>query len=351
MCMSARPKGSHLRDSPPEYQSFWGYQFHLSRKILLPFTLICACAWSLQLCLILCHPVDCSLPGFSVLGILQARILEWVPLPSSRGSSYPGSEPMSLMSLALARRSLPLLPPGKPSTNFCFTLTLPSLSDAYSNSSLVWIQNMRILLLFASVTPLHMQLETDLCIGEKDLSEALGWHPALLESHQMASVSLGSWPLPALKPIWDGQSELPGKWMISLASCFLEEVKEICQFLKGSCESLMESIARTGREHKKTKTQTGWEQPPEANRTFIWGEERTIFFQIPTLGFRAEWQKEHRCQNWNGVCSRAVLWLMWSWLSHSASWLSFLIYKMRAYFAGVKRQPREVSLAHYLAIN
>ena len=57
--------------------------------------------------------------------------------------------------------------------------------------------------------------------------------------------------------------------MISLASFFLEEVKEICQFLKGSCESLMESIARTGREHKKTKTQTGWEQPPEANRTFI----------------------------------------------------------------------------------
>ena len=87
MCMSARPKGSHLRDSPPEYQSFWGYQFHLSRKILLPFTLICACTWSLQSCLILCHPVDCSLPGFSVLGILQARILEWVPLPSSRGSS------------------------------------------------------------------------------------------------------------------------------------------------------------------------------------------------------------------------------------------------------------------------
>ena len=38
---------------------------------------------------ILCDPVDCSLPGSPVLGILQARILEWVVMPSSRGSSQP----------------------------------------------------------------------------------------------------------------------------------------------------------------------------------------------------------------------------------------------------------------------
>ena len=30
-----------------------------------------------QLCLILCDPMDCSLPGSSIHGILQARILEW----------------------------------------------------------------------------------------------------------------------------------------------------------------------------------------------------------------------------------------------------------------------------------
>ena len=35
----------------------------------------------------LCDPMDCSLPGFSVHGILQARILEWVAMSSSRGSS------------------------------------------------------------------------------------------------------------------------------------------------------------------------------------------------------------------------------------------------------------------------
>ena len=39
--------------------------------------------------LILCDPMDGRRPGFSVHGILQARILEWVAMPSSRGSSQP----------------------------------------------------------------------------------------------------------------------------------------------------------------------------------------------------------------------------------------------------------------------
>ena len=42
---------------------------------------------SLQLCPTLYDPVNCSLPDSSVHGILQARILEWVVMPSSRGSS------------------------------------------------------------------------------------------------------------------------------------------------------------------------------------------------------------------------------------------------------------------------
>ena len=40
-----------------------------------------------QLCLTLCDPVDCSPPGSSVHGILQARILEWVAISLSRGFS------------------------------------------------------------------------------------------------------------------------------------------------------------------------------------------------------------------------------------------------------------------------
>ena len=42
-----------------------------------------------QSCPTLCDPVDCSLPGSSVHGIRQARILEWVAMSSSRGSSRP----------------------------------------------------------------------------------------------------------------------------------------------------------------------------------------------------------------------------------------------------------------------
>ena len=40
-----------------------------------------AVAKSLQLCPTLCDPMDCSLPGFSIHGILQARTLEWVARP------------------------------------------------------------------------------------------------------------------------------------------------------------------------------------------------------------------------------------------------------------------------------
>ena len=51
--------------------------------------LICLGSKSLQLCPTLCEPMDCSPPGSSVQGILQARILERVAIFSSRGSSQP----------------------------------------------------------------------------------------------------------------------------------------------------------------------------------------------------------------------------------------------------------------------
>ena len=52
----------------------------------------------LQSCPTLCHPVDYNPPGSSVHGVLQARILEWVVMPSSRGSSRPrGQSHMSCL--------------------------------------------------------------------------------------------------------------------------------------------------------------------------------------------------------------------------------------------------------------
>ena len=60
---------------------------HTTRRLQGSHAFMCVCAQSLQSCLTLCDPMDCSPPGSSVDGILQARILEWVAMPSSRGSS------------------------------------------------------------------------------------------------------------------------------------------------------------------------------------------------------------------------------------------------------------------------
>ena len=57
-----------------------------------------------QSCPTLGDPVDCSLPGSSVHGILQARIVEWVAMPSPENLPDPGMEPTSLISPALAAR-------------------------------------------------------------------------------------------------------------------------------------------------------------------------------------------------------------------------------------------------------
>ena len=63
---------------------------------------VCVHAKSLQSRPTLCDPMDYSHIGSSVHGILQARILEWVSMPSSGSLPNPGIEPMSCMSPALA---------------------------------------------------------------------------------------------------------------------------------------------------------------------------------------------------------------------------------------------------------
>ena len=63
-----------------------------------------------QLYLTLCDPMDCSLSGSSVHGICWERILKWVAIPFSRGSSQPRDQNPSL---TLQANSLPSEPPGK----------------------------------------------------------------------------------------------------------------------------------------------------------------------------------------------------------------------------------------------
>ena len=77
-----------ISPSPIVQTSVSGYQIYIYKtnsafnpKLRSP----CVCSKLLQSCLALCNTMDHSQPGSSVHGILQARILEWVAIPSSRG--------------------------------------------------------------------------------------------------------------------------------------------------------------------------------------------------------------------------------------------------------------------------
>ena len=95
------------------------------------------CARSLQLCLTLCDPMDCSSLGSSVHGILQTRILEWVAIPSLGHLPNSGIEPGSP---ALQADSLAFEPPEKPSclyvvTEFKFVCLMHSEARQYTEMS------------------------------------------------------------------------------------------------------------------------------------------------------------------------------------------------------------------------
>ena len=72
---------------------------------------VCVCVCVSQSCPTLCDPMECSPPGSSVHGILQARKLEWEPFLSPGALPDPGIEPGSPV---LQADSLPSEPPGKP---------------------------------------------------------------------------------------------------------------------------------------------------------------------------------------------------------------------------------------------
>ena len=83
-------------------------------------------------CLTLCHPIDYSLPGSSVHGNLQARILELVAISFSRGPSRPG---IKLRSPPLQAGSLPSELPRKPSIQFTsVTQSCPTLCGPMDSS-------------------------------------------------------------------------------------------------------------------------------------------------------------------------------------------------------------------------
>ena len=70
------------------FQAFSFTDVHIPISLASSCLHRCCCLVA-QLCLTVCNPMDCSPPGSSVHGILQARTLEWVAISFSRGSSLP----------------------------------------------------------------------------------------------------------------------------------------------------------------------------------------------------------------------------------------------------------------------
>ena len=77
------------------------------------FAKLCAVCLVAKLCLTFYDLTDCSVPGSFVHGVLQARILGWVAIYFSRGSSRPRDQNKSLASPALAKGFVTTPPPGK----------------------------------------------------------------------------------------------------------------------------------------------------------------------------------------------------------------------------------------------
>ena len=78
------------------------YQFLAPPKPLSSLFFLYPLSACAHLCPTLCDPLDCSPPGFSVHGVFKARILEWVSISYSRGSSRPREQAHVSMSPVLA---------------------------------------------------------------------------------------------------------------------------------------------------------------------------------------------------------------------------------------------------------
>ena len=99
-----------------------------------------------QLCLTLCDPVDCSPPGSSIHGILQARILEWVAISFSRGSAPPRDQTQRLNPPLLHWQvdSLPLSQPGSPVVEGGRVFSARTLTGYYTHLTDIWPKSYKV---------------------------------------------------------------------------------------------------------------------------------------------------------------------------------------------------------------
>ena len=147
-------------------------------------------SWHTKLTLPVMSKTDCSPPGSSVNGILQARILEWVAIPSSRASSRPRDQPKSPVSFALQVYPLPLSHPGSP-----YVVTEPHF-ESYSKFPLA------IYFTCGNVCfHVALSIQSTLCSYSLDVSDTNNWITSieLFQKLPCTSASLvsysGEWDL------------------------------------------------------------------------------------------------------------------------------------------------------------
>ena len=130
-CFQYPPLNTHERTKPTALSQALGATYFPIRTIITvhQYKFRLCCSW---LCPALCSPVDCSLPGPSVHGILQARIPEQLAISSSRGSSRHKDQICISCICWIGRRVLPLCHMGSPNINLDDYL-LPSVSHIESN--------------------------------------------------------------------------------------------------------------------------------------------------------------------------------------------------------------------------
>ena len=106
-------------------------------KSSLPTYWMCnpKCVKVAQSCPTLCNPMDCSLPRSSVHGILQTRILQWVAVPFSRGSSQPTDQTQISH---IAGRFFTSWATGKPEKMLPYLLTIPDGVESNTCPSALW---------------------------------------------------------------------------------------------------------------------------------------------------------------------------------------------------------------------
>ena len=109
----------------------WGSSLHVFVYNVPPSVLS-----HFQSCLTLCDPMDCNLPGFSVCGILKTRILEWVAMPSFRGTSQPRNWTCSSCASFIAGGFFTTEPPGNLIPPYTFPyISFPAFLHITSHSN------------------------------------------------------------------------------------------------------------------------------------------------------------------------------------------------------------------------